>query len=163
MDILRWAEVFGYAGPEAKPNPNIRDKERQILDPIWRLGKDEISESYFILCAKKDPDLYGTIKHEVAHSLYRLNPNYRRKCLDIYKCIPSDEKKQIHKFLRDNHYNSYMYPDETQAYFSAGGGCGWPISKFSCYRPYLRNFNHHISLPQHEIIKNKLNTFYPFK
>lgn len=160
-DIIEWAKCFGYAGPDAEPNPNIRDKERQLLEPIWRLGLDEVKNSYFILCSKTDPDLYGTIKHEVAHALYRIDPEYRRTCLEIYKTIPASEKKIIHGFLRGHGYNPYVYPDETQAYFSTGGSGDIKITTFSCYRKYLRNFKQYINSPDHKEVRKSLSKFRP--
>lgn len=149
-DIIKW--VCEYK--------DIRDKEREILDNVFSVGEELIPKSYFMFCSYDDPDLYNTLRHEVAHSLYKIDKEYRKNCEKIYNSITESEKKKISKFLTEFGYNKTTHKDETQAYFSTGGLPGAiKITDFSCYRKYLNNFKKAINSEKHRDVKNKLESF----
>jgi hypothetical protein len=56
-------------------------------------------------------------KHELAHALYYLSPEYRREANKVLSGIDSNPAFSIlYKFLKDQHYDKSVYLDEAHAY-----------------------------------------------
>jgi hypothetical protein len=66
---------------------------------------------------KKDP---STTRHEIAHGLYHLRPEYRKQVEKLLRQVPSDVKKSLKEKLKARGYTHHVFNDEMQAYLSTG-------------------------------------------
>lgn len=100
----------------------------------------DLSRPYYIVgYAKKES---STKKHELAHALYYLCPEYRKEADEIVSSIPSDQIFTLHNFLEDRYYDKSVFPDEMQAYLLAdkkflSDSGGWRTS----YQEYANRLN----------------------
>lgn len=157
--LLKWCHKYGYNGPESVSNPNVRKKEIQLLKPVWKLGTEEVAKSYFILGTLQDKDLYATILHEIAHALYCIEPEYKKRCMKIFNSIPSCQRKKLYGYLRRNLYSSFRYKDEIQAYLSTGGIRSLKTSYYKCQTQYRNNLNRFLSLPKYKKLIQKIEKY----
>lgn len=73
----------------------------------------------FYLIGAKDGDI-AVMEHEVAHGLYALVPNYRKKMDYLTNSLPDVAFDKIDKHLTKEGYNSEVLLDEIQAYMATG-------------------------------------------
>lgn len=71
---------------------------------------------YYLIGAINDDT--ETIRHELAHGLYYLQSQYKRKMNKLTQCIPDILRKKIYLYLNDTGYSISVIKDEIQAYLS---------------------------------------------
>lgn len=71
--------------------------------------------------------LIGTIEgegdvmeHEFAHGMYYLNEDYRKDMDKLVKEMPTEEREEMFRYLKNLGYAKSVWKDETQAYLSTG-------------------------------------------
>lgn len=62
----------------------------------------------------------GTMEHEIAHSLYFTNPEYKKEMLSIIESLPQEYIDDLIEYLARMGYHSDVYYDEIQAFMSTG-------------------------------------------
>ena len=95
------------------------------------LLKDKLKGIYLIGCSRYESNTARreTVAHEVAHALYTLYPEYRKKCQNlILKMKKNIDDKLIYECAVDTldkmGYDKCVIDDEVQAYFSTGNKFG---------------------------------------
>lgn len=96
-----WPFYAGFFDPLTK-------KEEKILDLF--LGKD--LDNIFIIGTFRDRE----IRHETAHGLYNLNPEYREEVNRILKTISKRNMRKLEKMLGEEDYNRGIWKTEVNAY-----------------------------------------------
>jgi len=88
--------------------------------------KDKLDGVYVIGCHKKDPDKLETVDHELAHALYTLNGDYKKKCKKLLRSLKKGDfiYKKAYEDILDKGYDKSVIDDELQAYFSTGDEYG---------------------------------------
>jgi len=121
--IEKWEETF--CG-------KFREWEAKILKEIADLRVFEYCESndeaypekyYVIGVHKQQSELKQNmvIEHEVAHALYYLSPDYKRKVNALIKNLPKKIYNEAERKLVKMGYGKNVIKDEIQAYFSIEG------------------------------------------
>lgn len=88
---------------------DLRDKELAVLDKIDHLFNDGL----FYLIAGHDDSV---IVHEVAHGLFYVNKEYRKRVLALIKTMPKTFVSRFKEGLKKQGYCKQVYLDEMQAY-----------------------------------------------
>ena len=89
---------------------DMRGKEADI---IYTIGKNiDTSKKFYVIATTGD----GALKHEYAHALYYVNPEYKLACDNIYSTMSTNALTKIHKYLTEKGYTEFTFKDETQAY-----------------------------------------------
>jgi len=121
--IEKWEETF--CG-------KFREWETKILKEISDLRAFEYCESngeaypekYYIIGVHKQQSPTSrnmVIEHEVAHALYYLSPDYKKKVNGLIKNLPKKIYNEAEKKLVKMGYGKNVIKDEIQAYFSIEG------------------------------------------
>lgn len=95
------------------PDPNDYDKTMKEVYDYCKSKYDKFS----IIGA------YGAgsaIKHEIAHGLFYLNKEYKKKVLKLVNALPKELVKQMKINLKELGYNAIVMKDEINAYMSTG-------------------------------------------
>ncbi len=85
----------------------------------WKLRDESLKGTPFYLIGSSEGDK-ETLKHEIAHGFYYLNPEYKQEMQNLISEIPENIKKKIVDWLSENMYHEDVFDDEIQAYFSTG-------------------------------------------
>ena len=106
---------------------NLREREEKLLDvTVETMYKEQLDDMrdlnkiYIIASHSEDSkdEKNKTIQHELAHAMYYLYPEYRKKCKELLKNISKEELKDVTKELLEMGYCKEVIEDEMQAYFS---------------------------------------------
>lgn len=62
----------------------------------------------------------GVIKHEIAHALYSIYPEYKKEMDKLYSRLSSENKKYLMGDFKALGYAKSVWKDEAQAYLSTG-------------------------------------------
>jgi hypothetical protein len=109
---------------------------------FWTTGKPTGNNpKYYLIGAKESLCL----DHEIAHGLYFLNADYRKKMNALVKALPHSVATKMHNWLLSIGYTWQVIKDETQAYFATGAPENLKIAK-----KYLKPFE--------EVYKNARNS-----
>jgi len=108
----------------------------EIIKQVWDLGiADRNIHDYEMLklykqCLEKYPDgkfyIIGacgnktTMRHEVAHGLFYINPEYKKEMTALVRALDKDFYRSICKSLKKMGYASKVHLDECQAYLATG-------------------------------------------
>jgi hypothetical protein len=87
---------------------------KNIPKPFYIIG---LSQKYF----------EHSKEHEIAHGLWYLNKNYKRRIQSILKQIPEKTLKRLHSELRKLGYHKDVFEDETHAFI---------LSSYHIHLPY---------------------------
>lgn len=116
--------------------------DQAMMDIVFSIKKDLAltgRKKYYIIGLEENSDL-ETLNHEVAHSLYYLNPAYK-KSADQLLTKNLTKKKQFKKWLKENGYAEEVLEDECQAYFSTGMPDRFTLKgNWSFLKDYKENF-----------------------
>jgi hypothetical protein len=93
-------------------NP-LSSEEQWLLNNVKQNA--DFDKPYYIIGYYNGMD--SVRKHELAHALYYLSPEYRREVNKMFSGIDSNPTfSSLYKFLRDQHYDKSVYLDEAHAY-----------------------------------------------
>ena len=86
---------------------------------------------FYIIGAEDHPDAETTMRHEVAHGLYFISSDYKKKMAQLVKQLKKPFYKKICDALKKKGYTPKVYMDECQAYLSTGlpKSFGVPLKK----------------------------------
>lgn len=90
----------------------LTDREQKLRD-ITSKFKDKL---YYIICTKADDKV--TLKHELIHAHYYLNPAYRQEVDVLIRHMDKDVKKKLIKELKEWGYAKHVMADEINAYIA---------------------------------------------
>lgn len=117
--LNKWLDKF---------DDDLRKREEEILEKVDNLIQkeqgfiypDNYEKTYIIGTHKENGIKYSNqiIKHELAHSMYCLYPEYKKRCKKLLKSIPEKDYKDTVKLLTEMGYGKNVMDDELQAYFS---------------------------------------------
>jgi len=91
-------------------------KREQKLYNVTRPYSDK--PYYFIATKKNDTD---TIRHELVHAYYYLNPSYKQSANILVKHMRSDLRKALTAGLKEKGYANNVIVDEINAYMATSG------------------------------------------
>lgn len=91
----------------------IRDKELDFLRKVPLYNKDK----WYVIAShgKASPH---TFEHEVAHALWYLDEDYKAKCLDLIRTVPTTMTDALVSWIRSKGYGENVITDELNAYLS---------------------------------------------
>ena len=97
------------------PDINLYDI---IFDVLYQQILSDIGDSNFYLigCLIDDSE---TMEHEIAHTFFFLNKEYKKEMKEAVKNLNKKEYNALFKFLK-NGYRESVFVDEIQAYLSTG-------------------------------------------
>jgi hypothetical protein len=108
------SELRSHAHQVHIPDPNKYDDEMyRIYEHCRRLSAGQ--DFYIIASLKSDA---GSKNHEIAHGLYYLNPGYKKEMDALVTKLRPATKKFLKDQLKAIGYDSSVFADEVQAYFS---------------------------------------------
>jgi hypothetical protein len=96
----------------------IMDIHNDIMNEL-----DERDPKYYLIGSQGDNEI--TKRHEIAHALYHLNTEYKRKVNKIVKLITPKIYKQIEEYLLEIGYTKRVVVDEINAYFATEDSSIW--------------------------------------
>ena len=96
----------------------IMDIHDTIMDEL-----DERDPRYYLIGSEGDNET--TKRHEIAHALYHLNNEYKRKVDKVVKRITPKIHKQIEEYLLEIGYTKKVVVDEINAYFATEDSSIW--------------------------------------
>lgn len=94
----------------------LTDRERQLQAATNRLPSTH--PYYLIATTAGDSE---TLRHELAHAHYGLNPQYRRQANALVRGLPIKLRKKITATLAEWGYAPQVMADEIQAYLATSG------------------------------------------
>ncbi len=113
--------IFDMWNQHLIPDKNIYDYE---MYDAWKecnaklnLGVGQPINKFYIIGAVRGN---SALKHEIAHGLFYLYPEYKKSATKLVKELNPDIRKEINSTLRKLGYTPKVYIDETQAYMSTG-------------------------------------------
>lgn len=111
---------FNIPGPIVDNLYSEKIKDHNIYDDIiLSVHKQAVEETgnskYYLIGSNTDK---STIAHEVAHALFFLDKDYRKKTKEILKKLHKSVYKKAEKVLFELGYDKSVTEDELQAYFS---------------------------------------------
>lgn len=93
---------------------DLSKRELTLLNQL----PDLCDEKYYVIGTVEGE--IDTIKHEVAHGLYYLNKEYKKKMNKLINNMPIPLRKKAEKSLIELGYCKAVLKDELQAYFATG-------------------------------------------
>jgi hypothetical protein len=100
---------------------HFRDREVKLFE---KLIAKEVPlynfEGYLIAVAEDDENLQCTIDHELAHALFHLDKDYKKKCLALINELAPEKVKKYEDNLIKEGYAKKVLKDEIQAYAATG-------------------------------------------
>lgn len=103
---------------------DVRCKESVILSKVDSLiGEEEWNKEdkkYYIIAVNEEnkEKMESAIKHEIAHALYYLYPDYKKSCDKLLRTITKKKLRNDKKILFKMGYCRATINDELQAYYS---------------------------------------------
>ena len=94
-------------------------REREFVDLIqdYLFEDDGFINTDYIVCYVKGDKV--TLKHELAHSRYFSDEEYKKQVDKVLTKIPKSLIKKYHDGLKRHLYNKSVYKDEINAYITA--------------------------------------------
>lgn len=83
---------------------------------LRKITKKFSRKPYYLIAVKKEDN--NTLRHELIHAHYYLNPCYRQQADILVKYMRKDLRKQLTNNLKFMGYNSAVITDEINAYMS---------------------------------------------
>ena len=80
------------------------------------LQKD--TDNYYLIGTQEED--FSTLRHEYAHALWAMNPEYRQKQENLLKAVDPEIQSVICNNLQEMGYVADVHSDEAQAYLSTG-------------------------------------------
>lgn len=102
-DIIKFAMEF---------KGNVSKRELSVIEQLKNIEDD----GYIISMVEGD---VNTLKHEMSHSYYFEDENYRNQIIEVMNSIPDDIINRYKKHLIDMKYNESVLNDEMHAYLVA--------------------------------------------
>jgi hypothetical protein len=93
----------------------LNDREQKIR----QITLDFKNKPYYLIATKKGDS--ETLKHELIHAHYYLNPVYKQEANVLVKHMRPDLKKEITSVLKSLGYSQNVMIDEINAYMSTSG------------------------------------------
>ena len=93
----------------------LNDREKKLK----QLTKPFSNKLYYLIATKKQDT--ETLRHELIHAHYYLNPVYKQEVNVLVKHMRTDLKKNMTTILKHMGYNSSVMIDEINAYMSSSG------------------------------------------
>ncbi len=104
------------------PSSALRPFYQGKFDPLSKMEenllqafKDKRNQRFYIIgtCGSRN---FALLRHEIAHGLYFLSPEYRREVLEVIGLMSTGDRETIENFLRSRNYHPSVFEDEIQAY-----------------------------------------------
>ena len=122
-DVLcKWMNKF------SEREDDLRSREIAILKAIRKLMKKEMGftldddiDKIYVIGVHRDNDNRLVVNHELAHAMYRLSPEYRKKCKYLLRKVDKKIYEETKNLLIKKGYCDKVIDDEMQAYFSTTG------------------------------------------
>lgn len=117
---------------------DLRPREENILESVGGLLMKEYgccrdNEKYYVIAVHEEDGkgiMEGAIRHETAHALYCLYPEYKKSCDGLLKNIPKKQYAVAKKILKGMGYCNTVINDELQAYYSTQSGIITTLPEF---------------------------------
>lgn len=116
--LTYWADNAGFNVPGHHViefykmfKKELTNKERRLFDTLYSIMAD-YKDNFYIIGVYKN----GDIKHELAHGLYYLNPEYKREIIKLVGKYSETHFSRLCAGLRARGYNSTVFIDEINAY-----------------------------------------------
>jgi len=94
-------------------------KEKELVRLVAETRKENGSpKKYYIIGACETDSAIQTSKHEIAHALWYLYPEYKRVQKENSDCLPAKSEDKIKAMLLKRGYGKNVIQDELQAYLS---------------------------------------------
>ncbi len=91
---------------------DLLPEEKTLIELFSR----KLGQKFYIIGTRKNGSP-RTLKHEIAHGLYYINKDYRKKVLNILRKLSPKDRKKIDKYLiKNNGYHKAVLADERHAY-----------------------------------------------
>ena len=81
--------------------------------------KEYKNKPYYVIATKKDD--VETLRHELVHAHYYLNPVYKQEANTLVKHMRPELRKDLAKILKELGYSQNVMIDEINAYMSTSG------------------------------------------
>lgn len=94
---------------------------------------------------EKNGDL-PTMKHEIAHGFFYLNPEYKKEMTKLVKQLKPALYKKFCTVLKSIGYTPQVYIDECQAYFSTGIPKNFGIKLRGEDKPFVELYNRYYNV-----------------
>ncbi len=138
--------IPGHVVFDCFPNDiNERTKYDKIILDVCTTSNIYPGDNVYLIGVRDDDD-GSTLKHEIAHALYMIDPEYKKEVSKLLKNLNKTTKDYFIDILRDYGYTKSVFADEINAYMSTGHFDIFP--KVSSYEtePFKKLFNKHYKI-----------------
>jgi len=91
----------------------LSKKEKEL----YKLTRKFANKPYYVIATKKNDS--ATLKHELVHAYYYLNPSYKQKVDTVVRHMRTDLKKDLINILKTMGYSNNVIIDEINAYMAS--------------------------------------------
>lgn len=102
---------------KVKDRNKYDDLMDEVVDHCMNESFKKYNDSKFYLIGAKEGEI-GTIKHEIAHGYFYLNPSYQKEMKALVKGLNPEFKKHMFEILTKVRYAKKVLVDETQAWLA---------------------------------------------
>lgn len=108
------------SGIDKSDEHEFRDKESKFLDTLFGTLETHIDNKWYLI-AVSTQCRWDTLKHEIAHALWYLDPSYRKDATELINALPAYHRNIMIEYLTNLGYGKNVLFDELNAYMSTGG------------------------------------------
>jgi hypothetical protein len=108
------------SGIDKSDKHEFRDKELNFLNTLFDTLETNIDNKWYLIAVHSNDNL-DTLKHEIAHALYYLDPSYKKNAITLINTIPTYYKNIMLEYLTNLGYGKNVLFDEMNAYMSTSG------------------------------------------
>lgn len=98
--------------------------DETMYQTLVQIDKDYIKShqtpKFYLIGVMNPTDDKHTLPHEVAHSLFTINPEYQRRMGALVNALPKSAWRTMVSALKKRGYASNVFDDEAQAYLATG-------------------------------------------
>jgi hypothetical protein len=113
---------------------NLSSREGRLALEVF--SKVDRSRPYYVIATL--PNAADTIRHEMAHALFCVNQEYRKKVESLLASVSEDVLFKMESGLERMGYSSTVHPDEIQAYLSTASSAELK-SRFNLAHPEIES------------------------
>lgn len=95
---------------------DLSRRERRLAKEVF--ARVDRTAPYYVIATLPSAD--ETIRHELAHALFCVDPEYRKKAEEMVCDLPSEERDKMEAGLSALGYSADVHVDEIQAYLATG-------------------------------------------
>jgi len=108
------------SGIDKSDEHEFRDKEIKFLDTLFGTLETHVDNKWYLI-AVSTQCRWDTLRHEIAHALWYLDPSYKTNATVLINALPKYHRDIMIEFLTIKGYGKNVLFDELNAFMSTAG------------------------------------------